>query len=147
MALNPRRLRLWFAVGIVLLVLIVAGFYLRGYYTRYLVARAIQHKIEKLGIDVQQSADQFSLSKSEGGRTLFTVHAAKAIQVTSGRAELHDVNIVVYGNSGNRFDQIYGKSFEYDPKSGIVRAEGEVHIDLQGVAQGEATRPDLGPPK
>ena len=146
MALDTRRLRLWFAIAIALLVLVVAGFYLRGYYTRYIVARTIQRKIEKLGIDVQQSADQFSLSKSEGGRTLFTVHAAKAVQVTSGHAELQDVNIVVYGNQGNRFDQIYGKSFEYDPKTGMVRANGEVHIDLQGVAQGEA-RPDLAPPK
>ena len=146
MPLNVRRLRFWFAVAIAALLMLVAGFYLRGYYARYLVARTIARKAQKLGIDVQESADQFSLSKSDGGRTLFTIHASKAVQVTSGRAELHDVNIVVYGNEGNRFDQIYGKSFEYDPKSGIVRADGEVHIDLQGVAAGEV-RPDLGPPK
>jgi len=146
MPLNVRRLRLWIAAAIALLVLVVAGFYLRGYYARYLLARTIKEKTQKLGIDIQQSADQFSLSKSEGGRTIFTIHASKAVQVTSGHAELHDVNIVVYGEQGNRFDQIYGKSFEYDPKSGMVRANGEVHIDLQGVAKGEQ-RPDLSPPK
>ena len=146
MPLNVRRLRLWIAVAIALLLVVVAGFYLRGYYARYLIARTIKLKAEKLGIDIQQSADQFSYSKSQGGRTIFTIHASKAVQVTSGHAELHDVNIVVYGEQGNRFDQIYGKSFEYDPKSGMVRADGEVHIDLQGVANGEA-RPDLGPPK
>ncbi|HUN89388.1 MAG TPA: LptA/OstA family protein [Terriglobales bacterium] len=146
MPLNVRRLRLWVAGAIALLVLVVAGFYLRGYYARYLLARTIREKTQKLGINIQQSADQFSLSKSEGGRTIFTIHASKAVQVTSGHAELHDVNIVVYGEQGNRFDQIYGKSFEYDPKTGMVRANGEVHIDLQGVANGEV-RPDLGPPK
>jgi len=146
MPLNARRLRLWFAVAIVLLVLVVTGFYLRGYYTRYLVSKAILRKADKLGIDVQQSADQFSLSKSEGGHTLFTIRASKAVQVTSGHAELHDVNIVVYGSEGNRFDQIYGKSFQYDPKSGIVRADGEVHIDLQGVAAGQVPA-DLSPPR
>ena len=146
MPLNARRLRLWFALAIAALVLVVLGFYLRGYYTRYLLARAIKLKADKLGINIQQSADQFTLSKSEGGRTLFTIRASKAVQVTTGHAELHDVNIVVYGRQGNRFDQIYGKSFEYDPKSGIVRADGEVHIDLQGVAAGQV-RPDLAPPK
>jgi len=146
MPLDTRRLRLWFAVAIALLVIIVAGFYLRSYYARYILSRAIQKKAEKLGIDIQQSTKDFSLSKSAGGRTLFTIHASKAVQVTGGHAELHDVNIVVYGTEGNRFDQIYGDSFEYDPKDGLVRANGEVHIDLQGVAQG-AARPDLSPPK
>jgi lipopolysaccharide export system protein LptA len=146
MPLNIRRLRLWFAMAIALLLFVVAGFYLRGYYARYIVARTIQKKAEKLGVNIQTSSEGFSLSKSEGGRTLFTIHASKAQQETSGHAELRDVNIVVYGTSGNRFDQIYGKSFEYDPKAGIVRANGEVHIDLQGVAEGEV-HPELGPPK
>jgi len=146
MLLSNRWLRIWFATAIALLLLIVAGFYLRGYYSRYIVSKTIQRRMEKLGVNITQRADKFSLCKSEGGRTLFCVNASKAIQLTSGHAELHDVNIVVYGSQGNRFDQIYGKSFEYDPKSGMVTAAGEVHIDLQGVAKGEA-RPDLGPPK
>ncbi|MGZ4789078.1 MAG: LptA/OstA family protein [Terriglobales bacterium] len=146
MPLNVRRLRLWFATAIALLLLVVTGFYLRGYYARYILARTIQKKAEKLGINIQTSSEGFSLSKSEGGRTLFTIHASKAQQETSGHAELRDVNIVVYGTTGHRFDQIYGKSFEYDPGAGIVRANGEVHIDLQGVAEGD-TRPDVGPPK
>ena len=146
MPLNVRRLRLWFATAIALLLLVVTGFYLRGYYARYLLARAVQKTEKKLGVNIQTSSEGFTLSKSEGGRTLFTIHASKAQQETSGHAELRDVNIVVYGTSGNRFDQIYGKSFEYDPKTGIVRANGEVHIDLQGVASGEV-RPELGPPK
>ncbi len=146
MPLNAPRLRLWFALAIAALVLLVLGFYLRGYYKRYLVTKAIRNKAEKLGIDVQESADKFSLCKSAGGRTLFCVNASKAVQLSGGNAELHDVNIVVYGDQGNRFDQIYGKSFEYDRKTEIVRADGEVHIDLQGVATGQI-RPDLAPPK
>ncbi len=146
MPLNARRLRLWFAAAIVLLLLVVAGFYFRGYYARYRIARAVQKTEKKLGVNIQTSSEGFTLSKSEGGRTLFTIHASKAQQETSGHAELRDVNIVVYGTTGNRFDQIYGNSFEYDPKAGVVRANGEVHIDLQGVAQGNL-HPELGPPK
>ncbi len=32
----------------------------------------------------------------------------------------------------DRYDQIYGKEFTYDPASGDVKGVGEVHIDLQG---------------
>lgn len=146
MPLNPRRVRNWLAIAIALLLLIVIGFYARGLYTRYILTKTIKSKAEKLGIDIQQSTDSFSFSRSEGGRTIFTIRASKAVQVTSGRAELHDVNIIVYGRDGKRFDQIYGSDFEYDPKSGEVSARGEVHIDLQGAAQ-EQARPDLTPPK
>ena len=47
---------------------------------------------------VQQTAQGFTFSKSEGGRTLFTVHASRMVQFRgAGKAELHDVNIVLYG--------------------------------------------------
>jgi lipopolysaccharide export system protein LptA len=146
MNLSVRRLRKWLLIAMTLLVLVVAGYYSRGYYARYLLSKAIQKKAEKLGIDVQQSTDNFSFSKSEGGHTIFTVRASKAVQLKSGRATLHEVNIVVYGKDSTRFDQIYGSDFEYDPKSGEVRAKGEVHIDIQGVTR-EAVRPDQAPPK
>jgi lipopolysaccharide export system protein LptA len=146
MPLDTRKLRKWFAFAMVLLLLVVLGFYGRNYYKRYLLAKIIQRKADKLGINIQQSTDNFTLSKSEGGHTLFTIRASKAVQITSGRAELHEVNIVVYGQQNNRFDQIYGSEFEYDPKSGDVRASGEVHIDLQGVAEA-GERPDQAPPR
>ena len=44
---------------------------------------------------------------------------------------LHDVGIVLYGRKQDRADRIYGNEFEYDQKNGVVRAIGEVHIDLQ----------------
>lgn len=146
MALNTQKVRRWLALTIVLLLVVVAGFYARGYYTRYLISKAINKNAKKLGIEVQQSTEGFAISKSEGGRTLFTIRASKAIQLKSGTAGLHDVNIVIYGRQGNRFDQIYGSDFEYEPKTGDIRADGEVHIDLQGVAEGDV-RPDMAPPK
>src|SRR5262249_42645639 len=146
MALNIHRLRRWIVVAIVLLLMVVGAFYGRGYYARYLFSRAIKNKAEKLGIDIQQSTQGFAYSKSEGGRTLFTIRASKAVQMTAGNAGLHDVNIVIYGRDGTRFDQIYGSDFEYDPKTGDVSANGEVHIDLQGGAEGDV-RPDLAPPR
>src|SRR3954470_12599212 len=146
MALNPVRLRRWLALAIALLLIVAGAFYARGFYARYLLSKALKNKAAKLGIDIQQSTEGFAYSKSEGGRTLFTIRASKAVQLKAGTAGLHDVNIVIYGREGNRFDQIYGADFEYEPKTGDVKANGEVHIDLQGTAEGDV-RPDLAPPK
>ena len=62
-----------------------------------------------------------------------------------GKAELRDVSIVVYGRQSNRYDQIYGDDFEYDPQSGEVTAKGDVHIDLEANANGPLN-PDQAPP-
>ncbi|HWR35634.1 MAG TPA: LPS export ABC transporter periplasmic protein LptC [Clostridia bacterium] len=143
MSISIPRLRTWFALIAIAVVAVVAGFYL---YARMTVSRAIREAPQRLGIEIQQSTEGFSLSKSEGGRTLFTVQASKAIQYKQGgRAELRDVNIVVYGRKANRFDQIRGTSFEYDPQTGDVIARGEVHIQLEGNAEGP-DRPDQAPP-
>ena len=87
--------------------------------------------------DIQQTSDGFSLSKSEAGRTIYTIRASKAVQFKAGgHADLQNVHIVVYGRTHDRYDQIYGDQFTYDPQSGDIKAVGEVHIDLQGNAEG-----------
>src|SRR5947209_4850170 len=144
MPLNPKVLRRLFAAGAVLALLVVAGFYLRGILRIHGELRNIPKKIPA---EIVQSTRGFTFSKSEGGRTLFTIHASQAEQFKEGgRAELHDVNIVVYGRQSNRFDQIYGSDFQYDPSSGEIVANGEVHIDLESDATG-ISRPDQSPPR
>ncbi|HEY6250672.1 MAG TPA: hypothetical protein VI685_11985, partial [Candidatus Angelobacter sp.] len=142
MLLNPRLLRRLFAAGAVIAVLVVSAFYLRG-----ILKAKHAANISPIPSNVVQSTKGFTVSKSEGGRTLFVIHASQAEQLReSGRAELHDVSIVIYGRQSNRFDQIYGADFQYDPKTEDVVANGEVHIDLESDASGP-TRPDQAPPK
>lgn len=144
MPVNVRHLRRWFALAIILMIAIVTGMYL---YARWRVQNALKKVPEKIGLEIQQSAEGFSVSKSEQGRTIFTARAAKAIQFRQGgRAELHEVTITVYGRDASRFDQIYGDQFEYDPKSGDISASGEVQIDLEANPAGLAN-PDQAPPK
>ena len=144
MPVSIARLRYWFAAMAIFLVAVVAAFYL---YARW-QSGAVAHVLPKpLGITIQQTTQGFALSKSEGGRTLFTVRASRAVQFKAGgRAMLHDVTILVYGKQSNRFEQIYGKQFEYNPKSGEVIGIGAVHMDLQSNAQGPS-RPDQAPPE
>ena len=139
------RLRYWFAAATILVIAVVIGFLTYG---KVLLRHTLKDVAKaKLGIEYQQSTEGFSLSKSQGGHTLFTVKASKAVTYKEGgRAQLNDVNITVYGRAGDRYDQIYGKQFEYDPQSHTVTATGDVQIDLQS-ADPEAPRPDQAPPK
>lgn len=144
MALSIANLRRWFALAAVLVCLIVAGVYFRA---RHNVQNALKQVPQKLNIQVQQSAEGFTISKSEQGRTLFKLQASKAVQYKGGaRAELHDVMITIYGRDSSRFDQIYGKAFEYDQQSGNVTSQGEVSIDLQSNPQG-ISNPDQATPR
>lgn len=144
MPLSVPRLRTWFGILSLATAVVVAGFY---FYARIQLRKIVREAPQKLGVEIQQSTQGFSFSKSEGGRTLFTIRASKAVQYKDGgRATLQDVNIIVYGREGNRFDQISGSGFEYDPQNGIVKANGEVDIDLEANTLGPML-PDQQVPK
>ena len=125
------------------MVAIVAGMYL---YARWRVGRVVHQVPAPIGLDIKQTAEGFSISKSAEGRTLFTVSASKAVQFKEGgRAELHDVKIIVYGKDASRFDRIAGDDFEYDPKSGDITAKSKVLIDLEANPEGMKSS-DQSPP-
>ena len=144
MPLQIPRLRRWLVLAAALLCLIVAGAYIH----RRRQARAVFKQIPaKMNLDIQQTAEGFKVSKSDQGRTLFTVQASKAVQFkTGGRAELHHVTITLYGRDASRYDQIYGDDFAYDPQTGDVTAKGEVRIDLEanpaGILQPDQSKPE-----
>ncbi len=144
MALNPKILRKLFAAVAVITLLVVAGFYLHGFYK---VKKQIEQVQKKISAELTQSIKGFTFSKSSpDGHTLFTIHAAQAEQFKEGqRAELHDVNIVIYGRQSDRFDQIHGSDFQWDPQTGDIVANGEVDIELQADAAG-AARTGQSPP-
>ena len=136
MPFDPKRLRKIFAGGAVLVFVIALGFYLRGFFKPQ---EAIPNTPNNIPSGVEKSATGFNLSKSEGGKTLFTIHAASVQQYKEGgRASLHDVSITVFGRNQDRSDQIYGSDFAYDPVAKVVSAEGEVRIDLEAISASTA---------
>jgi lipopolysaccharide export system protein LptA len=144
MASPVSRLRWWFALGAILMVATVAGMY---FYARLSLRKALREVPAKLGVEIQQTAEGFSISKSVDGRTQFTVSASKAVQFKEGsRADLHNVKIIIYGKDASRFDQITGDDFEYDPTSGNVNAKGTVLIDLEANPEG-IRHSDQSPPE
>jgi lipopolysaccharide export system protein LptA len=143
MPLPIYHLRRWLAGIAILFTVVVAGMYFS--------ARRRQHSFlkdvpGKIGLEIKQTAKGFQFSKSDGGRTLFTIQAGNLKQFKlDGRAELHDVSIVLYGRDSSRFDRISGDDFTYDPKTGDVSANGEVQIDLEANPSG-LTAPDQAAP-
>ncbi len=143
MATRIEVLRRWLGITAILIILLVTGLF---FYVRYRARETVAAVEKRLGINIQQSTTGFSFSKSEGGRTLFTIKADKAIQLSmGGRSRLQNVSIVVYGRKSNRFDRIHGSEFAYDPASGEVSAEGDVEIELEGDT-GATARPDQSVP-
>ena len=128
------RLRLWFGISALLMIAVVAGFYL---YARYRVQRAVRDLPSKLGVNIQQNTEGFTYSQAAGGHTIFSITASNAIRYKQGgKAELHKVKIVSYGRDSDRLDEISGDDFEYDAQSGDVTAKGKVDIQMQAVHAG-----------
>jgi lipopolysaccharide export system protein LptA len=135
MNVSVERLRVWLLVGAGLLVVVVAAFLGYAHYRKH---RFLANLPGKLGIDVRRETNNVTYSQSVQGRTVYTIHAAKAVERSDGKMTLHDVGIVLYGRKQDRADRIYGNEFEYDQTKGIIRAEGEVHIDLQAPEAADA---------
>ena len=95
---------------------------------------------------VEQQSNEFSFSKVEQDRTLFTVRASRATQYKDeNRALLQDVWITIYGRDGKRDDNIHTSECSYEPKSGNVVCQGAVQMDLAAAdpAQGQASERQL----
>ena len=136
MRVSIERLQVLLLVGASLLVVTIAAFL--GY--AHLRAHQFLRDLPgRLGANISRESNGFMYSQSgKGGRTIYTIHAAKLVQFKDGKTTLHDVGIVLYGQKQDRADRIYGSEFEYDQKAGVVRARGEVHLDLQAPAPTDA---------
>src|SRR5664279_683553 len=126
------RLRVWLLGGAGFLVLVIAAFLGSAHYlSRHRLALPA-----RFGVNIVSETNGYTYSQSMQGKTVFTIHAAKAVEHTDEKYVLHDVSIALYGEKQDRNDRIYGDEFEYDKKAGVVRATGLAHIDLQAADAG-----------
>lgn len=122
------RLRMLVLIGGVLLVLVIAAVLIGGKWVRRYIDKDLPGR---LGINIVQQADGVDYSQTRKGKTIFKIHASRAIKRKSdGSAVLQDVRIDLYGEDGSRSDTISGKEFEYNPSQGIATAAGEVEITI-----------------
>jgi lipopolysaccharide export system protein LptA len=125
--LTIERIRTLVLICGVLLVVALGAFLFVGRLRNSLSRRDIP---KRLGIDIEQEANGVTYTQAHGGHTLFKIHASKVVQLKNDQAQLHDVQIELYGTDSDRVDRIQGDEFEYDQKDGTATAAGPVEMTL-----------------
>jgi lipopolysaccharide export system protein LptA len=87
MQLSIQRLRWGLIAGALLLVVTLTAYIGYG---RYRALRTYRQLLKHSGISITHETDGFTYSQSVQGKTIFTIHAAKAVQVSDGHYSLHD---------------------------------------------------------
>jgi lipopolysaccharide export system protein LptA len=113
----------------ILLALVVAGVYLRNL---YLAKQAAKKAPPAVPPSIQQQSNEFSYSKVEGQRTIYTIRASRTTEFKEGsRNLLEDVDIAVYGKKGERSDTLRTRACDFISNTGKISCLGEVQIKLQ----------------
>jgi lipopolysaccharide export system protein LptA len=126
---EARRYARWSAGVAILLAVVVAGEYLRGVWVARQAAKKAPPAVPAA---VEQRSNEFSFSKVEGQRTIYTVRASHTTEFKEGsRNLLEDVSITVYGKKGERNDTLRTSACDFISSTGKIGCAGEVRIKLQ----------------
>src|ERR1700680_1288043 len=134
---EAQRYARWSLAAAGLLAVVVAGVYLRN----VLLARQAEKKAPPaVPPTVEQRSNEFSYSKVEGQRTIYTVRASPATEFKEGsRNLLEDVAIIVYGKKGERNDTLRTNACDFISNTGTISRAGEVQINLQAAGGPQAS--------
>ncbi len=91
----------------------------------------------RIAPQVSQQTQAFSLSKTLGDRTLYTVEAQEVTHFEN-KVVLRGASILLYGKQGERRDRIETPEAEFDPSTGMLTISGEVTMHL-GIPPAETT--------
>ncbi len=126
----------WSLAAAGLLAVVVAGVYLRN--TR-LARQAEKNAPPAVPPSIEALSNEFSYSKVEGQRTIYTVTASRTTEFKEGSRDLlEDVAIVVFGKKGDRNDTLITKACDLISNTGKVSCAGEVQINLQAAGKPQA---------
>ena len=127
---EAQRYARWSATVAILLAMVVAGVYLRNL---YLAKQAAKKAPPAVAPSIEQQSNEFSYSKVEGQRTIYTIRASRTTEFKEGsRNLLEDVDIAVYGKKGERNDTLRTRACDFISNTGKISCAGEVQIRLQG---------------
>jgi len=127
----------WSLAAAGLLAVVVAGVYARNI---WLARQAEKKAPPAVPPSVEQRSNEFSYSKVEGQRTIYTVRASRTTEFKEGsRNLLEDVAIIVYGKKGERNDTLRTSACDFISNTGKISCAGEVQISLQAAGGAEAS--------
>ncbi|MBZ5544828.1 MAG: LPS export ABC transporter periplasmic protein LptC [Acidobacteriia bacterium] len=98
--------------------------------------------------EVHQQLSGYTFTRSDEGRQIFSIHAARTVAFKQGGTTvLEDVYVEVFGRSGKRRDVIRTRRCDYSAQSGDLFSSGKVQIELDAPPPGEASgsRPERPP--
>lgn len=122
---NPRPLR-WLALAGMIAVLWAT---LSSFLTHTRERAQPRPAPEPIGPQVSQQTEVFTLSKTSGDHTLYTIRASQVTHFKD-KVVLHGVSILLYGKEGDRHDVIETQECEFDPATKSLRIPGEVIMKL-----------------
>ena len=134
---EAQRYARWSLAAAGLLAAVVAGVYLRNVWVARQAAKKAPPAVPP---SIEQLSNEFSYSKVEGQRTIYTVKASRTTEFKEGsRNLLEDVAIVVYGKKGERNDTLLTKACDFISNTGKISCAGEVQISLQAAGGAQAS--------
>jgi lipopolysaccharide export system protein LptA len=81
--------------------------------------------------DVNQQLSGYTFTRSDQGRPVFTVHAARTVSYQQSKSTvLEDVTVELFGPKGDRGDILRTQQCEYNSQSGDFFGSGHVEIEL-----------------
>ncbi len=128
MPFSAQRLRWTLIAGAILLIAVLASYISYG---RYRALKAYQQVLARSGVSLTHDSNGVTWSQSMRNRKLYTIRAKKETSLGDGKYGLQDAELLLYTRSEFRPDRIYGSRMEYDQKEGILRARGDVFMDIQ----------------
>ncbi|MBI4479119.1 MAG: LPS export ABC transporter periplasmic protein LptC [Acidobacteria bacterium] len=116
-------------------VLAAIGIILAGTLAAYLARRRSRPQAPPqptpMAEDVGQQTQSFSLSKTLGEHTLYTIQAEQVTNYeATGKALLHNVSVLIYGKDGSRRDRITSAECYYDPVAASIWIPGDVEMQF-----------------
>jgi lipopolysaccharide export system protein LptA len=128
----------WSAVVALLLAGITFGIYLRRQWVAHVEKKNAPPSLPE---DKERQSIGLTFSKVEGNRTIFTVQASKSTDFKGQDISLlEDVQIIVFGKTGDRHDVIHTHSCNYSRDDGDIQCSGAVLMELQSAATAERAR-------
>ena len=128
MRLSIQRLRWVLVAGALLLVAVLAAYIGYG---RYRALKAYRRILAHAGMTLTHDSNGVTWSQSVKGRKIVTVRAKTESSLGNNIYALHDAEVLLYTRSEEHPDHIYGSEMQYDQSSGVLRAKGDVFMDLQ----------------
>jgi lipopolysaccharide export system protein LptA len=133
-----RLTRVVVAVGIVAILSVTIWNYVRHFHQLEASKQVVPNIVPS---NAENATVGFHYSKIESGQTVYSIKAWRNLGMKDNKNILEDVEILVYGRGGDRYDRIHSARADYDQDSGTVQFEGDVTMLLSSKNQeAEASR-------